>query len=208
MDGTISLFSAEASGPGLADLAGVLCGPGRMTGFGRTAARLSAVVDEPWRAGALARECRRRGAEAQVSAAECGRPLVRTPFRVDLLPLEQRWNRGEEKVLPEGFRLDGAMLRMWALAAGSPQGNGYLLALDPEAPETHERLITALAQLGVRRITALAQLGVPAKAQKGEEALLRVTGRRRLAHVLELIGDAPAGAEPAWPSLVPVVRAV
>lgn len=197
VDGTISLFSAEASGPGLADLAGVLCGPGRMTGFGRTAARLSAVVDEPWRAGALARECRRRGAEAQVSAAECGRPLVRTPFRVDLLPLERGWNRGEEKkVLPDGFRLDGAMLRMWALAAGSPQGNGYLLALDPEAPETHERLIAALAQLGV-----------PAKAQRGEEALLRVTGRRRLAHVLELIGDAPAGAEPAWPSLVPVVRA-
>ncbi|MEV7553104.1 hypothetical protein AB0N89_26130 [Amycolatopsis sp. NPDC089917] len=197
VDGTISLFSAEASGPGLADLAGVLCGPGRMTGFGRTAARLSALVDEPWRAGALARECRRRGVQAQVSAAECGRPLVRTPFRVDLLPLEQRWTHGEEKVLPDGFRLDGAMLRMWALAAGSPQGNGYLLALDPEAPETHERLITALAQLGV-----------PAKAQKGEDALLRVTGRRRLAHVLELIGDAPAGAEPAWPSLVPVVRAV
>ncbi|MFC9256923.1 hypothetical protein [Amycolatopsis thailandensis] len=197
VDGTISLFSAEASGPGLADLAGVLCGPGRMTGFGRTAARLSAVVDEPWRAGALARECRRRGVQAQVSAAECGRPLVRTPFRVDLLPLEQRWGRGEEKVLPDGFRLDGAMLRMWALAAGSPQGNGYLLALDPEVPETHERLIKALAQLGV-----------PAKVQKGEEALLRVTGRRRLAHVLELIGDAPAGAEPAWPSLVPVVRAV
>ncbi len=197
VDGTISLFSAEASGPELADLAGVLCGPGRMTGFGRTAGRLSAVVDEPWRAGALARECRRRGVQAQVSAAECGRPLVRTPFRVDLLSLEQRWNRGEEKVLPEGFRLDGAMLRMWALAAGSPQGNGYLLALDPAAPETHERLITALARLGV-----------PAKVQKGEDSLLRVTGRRRLAHVLELIGDAPAGAEPAWPSLVPVVRAV
>ncbi len=196
VDGTISLFSAEASGPGLADLAGVLCGPGRMAGFGRTAARLSAVVDEPWRARALARECRRRGAEAQVAAAECGRPLVRTPFRVDLLPLERRWRRGEEKVLPDGFRLDGAMLRMWALAGGSPQGNGYLLALDPEAPETHGLLVRALAQLGV-----------PAKAQRGEEALLRVTGRRRLAHLLELIGDAPAGAEPAWPSLVPVVRA-
>nr|WP_221472112.1 hypothetical protein [Amycolatopsis umgeniensis] len=174
-----------------------MCGPGRMTGFGRTAARLSAVVDEPWRAGALARECRRRGVQAQVSAAECGRPLVRTPFRVDLLSLEQRWSQGEKKVLPDGFRLDGAMLRMWALAAGSPQGNGYLLALDPEAPETHERLIRALAQLGV-----------PAKPLRGEETLLRVTGRRRLAHVLELIGDAPAGAEPAWPSLVPVVRAV
>lgn len=196
VDGTISLFSAEASGPGLADLAGVLCGPGRMAGFGRTAARLSVVVEEPWRARALARECRRCGAEAQVSAAECGRPLVRTPFRVDLLPLEQLWHRGEGKTLPEDFRLDGAMLRMWALAAGSPQGNGYLLALDPEAPETHERLIKALAQLGV-----------PAKAQRGDEAALRVTGRRRLARVLELIGDAPAGAELAWPSLVPVVRA-
>ncbi len=197
VNGTISLFSAEASGPGLADLAGVLCGPGRMAGFGRTAARLSAVVDEPWRAHALARECRRRGAEAQVSAAECGRPLVRTPFRVDLLSLERRWCRGEGKVLPEGFRLDGGMLRLWALAAGSPQGNNYLLALDPEAPETYERLIAALAQLGV-----------PAKVQRGEEALLRVTGRRRLLRVLELIGDAPLGAEAAWPSPVPVVRAV
>ncbi len=200
VDGTISLFSAQACGPGLADLAGVLCGPGRMAGFGRTAARLSAVVDEPWRAQALARECRRRGAEAQVAAAECGRPLVRTPFRVDLLPLEQRWCRGDGKVLPEGFRLDGAMLRMWALAGGNPQGNGYFLALDPEAPETHEKLIAALAQLGV-----------PAKVQRGQsegESSLRVTGRRRLLRILELIGDAPVGAEPAWPSLEPVVRAV
>ena len=36
------------------------------------------------------------------------------------------------------------MLRMWALAAGWPDGRGgYVLALDPHAPETHLPLVAA-----------------------------------------------------------------
>jgi hypothetical protein len=199
VDRTISFFSAEASGPGLADLAGVLCGPGRIASFGRTAARLSAVVDEPWRAHALVRECRRRGADGQVHVSDCGRPLVRTSFRVDLLPFAARWRCGDEKSVPDGFRLDGAMLRMWALAGGSQYGSAYLLAVDPDAPGTHERLAAALAPLGV-----------PARllGPKAELPAIKITGRRRLECLRELIGDPPPGAEAAWPDVTPARQAV
>lgn len=201
MDRTISLFSAEASGPGLPDLAGLLCGHGQITGFGRTAARLSVVVEEPWRAHVLARECRRRGADAQVAVAECGSPQVRTSFRVDLLPLALRWLRAgctgpveddSGKAVPDGFRLSGAMLRMWALASGRPGPSGYLLGVDPLAPHTHEGLLAALAPLGVH-----ARLLGP----KAEAPAVRVNGRRRLDSLVELIGEPPAGAEAAWPDL-------
>lgn len=201
VDRTISLFSAEASGPGLTDLAGLLCCQGQITGFGRTAARLSVVVDEQWRARVLARECRRRGADAQVSVAECGRPQVRTSFRAALLPLAGQWLRAgcsgpseddSGKAIPEGFRLSGAMLHMWALAAGRPIPSGYLLGLDPLAPHLHDALLAALAPLGVH-----ARLLGP----KAEEPAARVTGRRKLDGLLEVIGEPPAGAEAAWPEL-------
>jgi hypothetical protein len=207
VDQTISIFSAEASGPGLADLAGLLCCHGQITGFGRTAARLSVVVDESWRAHVLAREFRHRGADAQVSAAECGRPQVRTSFRVDLLPLALRWLRegcpgpaedDSGKAVPDGFRLSGAMLRMWALAGGRPGTQGYLLGVDPLAPGMHERLAGALAPLGV-----------PARllGPKAEQPAVKVSGRKRLEALLELIGDPPPGAEPAWPVPPPAEEA-
>lgn len=204
VDRTISFFSAEATGPGLADLAGLLCCHGQITGFGRTAARLSVVVEEPWRAHVLARELRRRGSDAQVTAAECGRPQVRTSFRVDLLPLALRWLRegcaGDDsgKAVPDGFRLSGAMLRMWALAGGHQGPQGYLLDVDPLAPDMHERLVEALTPLGV-----------PAKllGPKAELPAVRVSGRRRLEVLLELIGEPPPGAEPAWPVPPPAEEA-
>lgn len=160
VDRTISLFSAEATGPGLPDLAGLLCCQGQITGFGRTAARLSVLVEEPWRARVLARECRSRGADAQVAVAECGSPQVRTSFRVDLLGLAEQWLRpghtgpaedDSGKAVPGGFRLSGAMLRMWALAAGRPEPGGYLLGVDPLAPGTHEELLAVLARWACRR---------------------------------------------------------
>lgn len=204
VDRTISFFSAEASRPGLADLAGLLCCHGQITGFGRTAARLSVVVEEPWRAHVLAREFRCRGSDAQVTAAECGRPQVRTSFRVDLLPLALRW-LGEGcagdagKAVPDGFRLSGAMLRMWALAGGQQGPQGYLLGVDPLVPDMHERLVEALTPLGV-----------PAKllGPKADRPAVKVSGRRRLEALLELIGEPPPGAEPAWPIPPPLTEDV
>ncbi|SFP54890.1 hypothetical protein SAMN05421810_102925 [Amycolatopsis arida] len=192
----ISLFSAEARRPRLADLAGVLCGPGQVATFGRTAARLSVVVSEEWRARALMREYARRGVEAAVLGTDCGRRQIRTPFRVDLLGTASSWTTESGKAVPPRFVLDGAVLRLWALAAGRAVERGYLLALDEDAPETHEPLLGALAAIGLPGQRVGPRRGGPA---------VRITGRRRLATLHEMVGDSPVGAEPAWPAHVTVL---
>jgi len=195
----MSLFSAEASGPDIADLCGVLCGQGQVTGFARTAARLTVEVDEVWRARVLAAEFGRRGVAAELGRSEAGAPSIRTAFRSDLIGLANAWLRGREKTLPTRFRLTGAALRLWALAAGRPGVQGYLLAVDERAPETHEPLAEAFRQLGLP-----AHLVGP----KGGGPAVRVTGRRRLATLAELIGMPPPGAEPVWPQHAPARQAV
>lgn len=185
----ISFFSAEASGPCPGDLAGVLCGPGRIEVFGRTAARLSVAVDEPWRARALAGEFARRGVDAGV-VTEDGRPVLRTAFRVGLIGLAHAWRSGPAKVVPDGFRLTGAELRLWALAAGQAGERDYLLAMDEQAPQTHAALAEGLSHLGLSGQVVTPRGGGPA---------IRVTGRRRLSTLGELLGAPPPAAECAWP---------
>ena len=186
----ISLFSAEASRPAVADLAGVLCGPGQITSFARTAARLSVVVDERLRADVLAAEYRCRGVSAEVGPSECGRHLVWTAFRVDLIALATGWNAGSAKTVPDGFRLDGGALRMWALAAGRRIDTGYLLPLDAGAAATYGRLAAGVDELGLAGKLLDARCGGPG---------VRVAGRRRLERLAELLGGVPAGAEELWP---------
>ncbi|MGC7099275.1 hypothetical protein ACPZ19_31765 [Amycolatopsis lurida] len=186
----ISFFSVEASGPRLSDLAGVLCAQGRATAFGRTAARLQVVVEQSWRARLLAAEFAWRGVRVTLTTAECGRPLVRTAFQVDLLPMANAWLDGDEKVVPPGFRLDGGMLRLWALASGRAEQRGYFFPFDAEAPQTHAPLTAALAAAGVPG---------PVVGPRGGGPAVRVTGRRRLDTLTELIGDPPPGAETLWP---------
>ncbi len=192
-----SLFSEQARAPLTADLAGVLCGQGQVHGFGRgVAARLSVVVDAPWRAAELARACALRDLVAERDSTEEGHPVVRTAFVAELVPLATAWIRGAVKSVPAGLQLDGAMLRTWALAAGSWDGRGYVLRLDPHAPGMHGPLAAALAAAG------LAPTG-PAPARLGPRGggpALRVTGRRRVARLGELVGEPPQDA-PAddWP---------
>ncbi|WP_240687139.1 hypothetical protein [Amycolatopsis suaedae] len=197
----LSLLSAEATGPRPADLAGMLCGHGRLTGFGRMSARLSAVLDEPWRARALAGELRRRGVQAELARDEDEQLMLRTAFRADLTALAAAWGclaASSAKAVPEGFRLDGGTLRLWALTAGRPVPRGYLLAMDPGAPCTHERLSAALCTLGLPNALLGAGSDTPG---------LRISGRRRLHTFAELIGEPPRAAEGAWPEIVPVARA-
>lgn len=196
----MSFFSAEADGPKVADLAGVLCGPGQIATFGRTAARLSVVVEQAWRARLLAAEFGVCGVEAEVTAAttsEGGHLLVRTAFRSDLLGLATAFNRGAVKSLPPGFRLDGGTLRLWTLACGSAGERGYLLPLDRRAPEMHRGLLSALGQIGLAGAIVGPRAGGPA---------VRVTGRRRLASFAELVGEPPDGAEDVWPVSVGKTR--
>lgn len=198
--GQLSFYSAEASAPRVADLAGVLCGPGRMVGFGAgTAARLSVVVEPRWRAVALVAAFAERAVRGVVTSTDDGRYLVRTAFRTDLVDLATRWLGGPPsgepagpiKSVPERFAVDGVTLRLWALVAGQWSESGYLLGLDPDSPHTHRPLADALVRAGLP--IALVDAGGPA---------LRVSGVRRLARLVELVGDAPSGVPGHdWPAV-------
>ncbi|RZS41249.1 hypothetical protein EV193_103570 [Herbihabitans rhizosphaerae] len=189
----MSFYAAEANRPGLDDLAGLLCGQGQMAGFAGMSARLSVVVEERWRARAIAAGCAERGVDVQLGATDEGFTLVRTAFRSDLASLAARWTRGAVKAVPPGVSLDGATLRLWALAAGRWLDTGYLLGLDARAPDTHEPLAKALTRAGITVRMVGSAAGGPG---------LRITGRRRIARLAELIGPMPDDSpEEAWPAL-------
>jgi hypothetical protein len=184
------MFSAEARPPQVSDLAGLLCGPGQIARFGAgDQARLSIVLPDPARAPAVTTACAAVGIPVTTVRTESGALAVRTAFRCDLVGLAKAWMRGSAKCVPEGWQLDGPALRMWALAAGRPdERGGYLLALDPHAPETHLPLIAAATRAGLP----------PARAARG--TALRISGTRRVARLVELVGPVPPGAAMAeWP---------
>jgi hypothetical protein len=184
------MFSAEARPPQVSDLAGLLCGPGQISRFGAgDQARLSIVLPDPARAPAVATACAATGIPVTTVRTESGALAVRTAFRCDLVGLARAWMRGSTKSVPEEWQLDGPALRMWALSAGRPdERGGYLLALDPHAPETHLPLIAAATRAGLP----------PARVGRGQA--LRISGTRRVARLVELVGPVPPGAATAeWP---------
>jgi hypothetical protein len=190
----LSFFSAEAQDVRLADLAGLLCGPGQLARFGASGtARLSIVLDDPERAPALREEAAVRGIETELTVTDSGSPALRTAFRRDLVDLATQWTRGAVKAVPEEFVLDGALLRMWVLTSGaSDRRSGYLLGLDPHAPTTHVPLATAVTRLGLPVLRLGSRGGGPA---------LRLSGVRAKRRLAELVGPAPARAAMRfWPA--------
>lgn len=186
----LSLFSADARPAGVRDLAGLLCGPGQIVRFGAgDQARLSVVVVDAGRVPAVAAACAATGIGVEPVTTASGAVAVRTAFRCDLVRLAAEWTRGAVKAVPEGWQLDGAALRLWALAAGRPDGRGgYLLLLDPHAPDTHFPLVAALTRLGIP----------PARMADG--TALRISGTRRVQRLVELVGPVPRGVpEEDWP---------
>ena len=186
----LSMFSAEARPPQVSDLAGLLCGPGQIARFGAgDQARLSIVLPDPARAPAVAAACAATGIPVTTVRTESGGVALRTAFRCDLVGLASAWTRGAVKSVPAGWQLDGPALRMWALAAGRPdERGGYLLMLDPHAPETHVALVAALTRAGIP------------PARVGREPALRISGTRRVRMLVELVGPVPPRAETAdWP---------
>lgn len=199
----LSIFSAEASVPSTADLAGLLCGQGQVAGFAGTAARLTIEVDQGWRARLIAEECAHRGVPVQLERAESGRPRVRTPFRKDLYPLIAHWGGPGGKVVPPRFRLTGAALRLWLLAGGRWADKGYVLPLDPAAPATHEPLLDAL------RLVGLPPAAPPRSWIEDARPVVvaPIWGRRRMQRLAELVGPAPRRAEDEWPAALRPVPA-
>ncbi len=187
----LSFFSAESVPPSVADLTGVLAGPGQIVVVG-DGARLSVVVDAPWRAVALAELIGEAGLPSEVTRTEEDTPLVRTAVDTRLRALAQAWTRGAVKTVPPQWLPGPRELRAWTLAAGTAEDDRYLLGLDPHAPDTHEPLASAMMRVGIAPTLIGTRGGHPA---------LRITGRRRLSRLVENVGEPPADPEALgqWP---------
>ena len=192
----LSLFSAAAREPQIADLEGLLAGPGQVVRRGDRA-RLSVVVDAGWRVPALTAEMHRLGVDAETEAAEPGSTTVRTPWLAELRPVADAWTRGAVKVPPSGWALDGGRLRWWCLAAGHRAGTGetptlYTLALGASDEPAWLAVGAALAAAGVPGVLVGPRADGPA---------YRIVGQRRLGRLRELVGDPPEGTPVImWPA--------
>jgi hypothetical protein len=202
----LSLFSADLTPPQPADLSGLIAAHGQLVA-GPDGAALSMLLTDSWRAEALLRECRVRDVPAEiVSAQQPGDPgpgsgpdgsaapaLLRTQPSSMLALLAVDWTTEAGKTVPAGLTLTAGLLRCWTLAAGRPAEIGFLLGLDPGAPDTHEPLAAACAAVGL----AGSLLGV-----RGGGPAVRIVGYRRCSRLAEMIGTPPPEAPPgAFPRL-------
>lgn len=187
----LSFFSAESVPPAVTDLTGVLAASGQVVVVGN-GARLSVVVDRPWRAEALAEMMAEAGLDPEITRTEEDTPLVRTPVDPRLLAIADDWTRGAVKTVPRQWLPGPRELRAWVLAAGAPEADRYLLGLDPHAPDTHSPLASALMRVGI----APTLIGT-----RGARPALRISGRRRLSRLVENVGEPPDDLEALahWP---------
>ena len=188
----LSFFSAESVPPAVSDLAGILAAPGQVVLVANQGARLSVVVDRPWRAQGLAEMMERAGLRPEIARTEENTPLVRTAVDPGLVAMARQWTRGAVKTVPTQWLPGPRELRAWTLAAGTPEDDRYLLGLDPHAPDTHSALAAALMRIGIAPTLIGTRGGRPA---------LRISGRRRLSRLVESVGEPPEGAEALsqWP---------
>jgi hypothetical protein len=185
----LSLFTAGAQPPTVADLEGLLVGTGQIVRIGGTA-RLSVVLRDVWRAEAVLVAYADRGLHGERADTLDG-VSVRTPFSRHLLPVAERWVRGATKTMPTRWPLDGPRLRLWVVAAGGADTVGYLLRLSSSDTAIWDPAGAALAAAGL----AATFLG-----PRGGGPAYRIVGRRRLARLREYVGDPPPGAVgPDWP---------
>ena len=198
----LSLFSADLTPPQLVDLGGLLAAHGQIAA-GPEGVRLSILLDEAWRAEALLRECRVRDVPSEIAepdwisesagSADGTAVLMRTDRSPDLVSLAATWTRGAVKSVPSDIALTPGFLRCWTLAAGRPGDIGFVLGLDPHAPDTHEPLAAACAAAGLAGSLLGARGGGPA---------VRIVGYRRCSRLSEMIGTPPPEAPPgAFPAL-------
>lgn len=145
-------------------------------------ARLSVVVDRPWRAQALATMIEESGLQPEISRTDEDTPLVRTAVDLRLVAVAAQWTRGAVKTVPAQWLPGPRELRAWTLAAGYADGDRYLLGLDPHAPDTHSPLASALMRVGI----APTLIGT-----RGTRPALRINGRRRLSRLVENVGEPP-----------------
>lgn len=179
----LSFFSADYQPPVVADLGGLLAAHGQIT-TGPAGARLSILLDDAARAAAIVAECARRDIAAEVVTVEGPGPqlLMRTSRCAALLPLATSWTRGAVKSVPRGLVVAAGFARLWVIGAGRRDDTGYLLGLDPHAPDSVDDLIAAGSRAGVAGSYVGMRAGGPA---------IRVVGHRRLARLVDTVGSLP-----------------
>jgi hypothetical protein len=155
-------------------------------------ARLSVVVDERWRADALAAEFATRGVGCPDAVVDAHMGFAaRSRFAAELRPRAAAWARGADESPPAQFTLSPGGLRLWAITAGGPDGTGYVLATAAADSATHR---AAGAQLS--------RLGLPAVSLTQRRAAgWRVTSARRIHRLAEVLGDPPPGGAHRWPAV-------
>ena len=187
----LSFFSAESVPPAVTDLTGLLAASGQVVLVGG-AARLSVVVDRPWRAVAVAEMIEEAGLEPEITRTDEDTPLVRTSVDPRLVAIATDWTRGAVKTVPPQWLPGPRELRAWVLAAGCPEADRYSLGLDPHAPDTYSPLASAMMRVGI----APTLIGT-----RGARPALRISGRRRLSRLVENVGEPPGLVEAfsLWP---------
>ncbi len=161
-----SLFGAAAAAPTRDDLDGIVLAGGQWVRAHAGQARLSILVDQRWRAVALAAELALRDESAELvevgHAGEfSGLISVRTALRGELLPAAERWTHGARLVPPADLALTGGGLRLWAIATGRRDESGYLLGTPSVDSGVHRAAGAQLAALG------LAAVGVGQRGRPG-----------------------------------------
>jgi hypothetical protein len=179
--------------PAVADLTGLLAAPGQVVLVG-DGARLSVVVDRPWRAAGLAEMIVEAGLEPELAHTDENTPLIRTSVDPRLVGIAAEWTRGAVKMVPPHWLPGPRELRAWTLAAGIPEADRYLLGLDPHAPDTYSPLASAMMRVGI----APTLIGT-----RGARPALRISGRRRLSRLVENVGEPPGDVEAfsQWPRI-------
>jgi hypothetical protein len=179
----LSLLSADLTPPVGEDLGGLLAAAGRLE-VGDDGVRLVIRLADQWRAAALVRECRVRDVDAHI-ATDAQVTVLRTDPAPALAELRDRWLDGVAKVMPAALELSAGLLRCWAIASGRPATVGYLLGLDPQAPEIHQALAGGCAAIGL----AGSLLG-----PRGGGPAVRIVGLRRCSRLAEMVGTPPPEA--------------
>lgn len=196
----LSLFGVEASDPTPADLAGLLAGPGELGRIGGTA-RVAVEVDAAWRVHVLVAELALRGLASTWEPVEepVGRRsyLVRTAYTTRLVTLAVAWSGAGgagPKRPPPGFHLAGWALRLWVAAAGAPGPVGFVLRSGAGDAACWPAVGAALRAVGLPSAFV-------APGAEGAGPAYRITGRRQVARLAELVGEPPPAAPTSsWPT--------
>lgn len=220
----LSIFGVEAADPSLADLAGLLAGPGQVGRMGGTA-RVSVRVDAAWRVHVLVEELVSRGLVVTWRPVPA-EPREETVTELTAVPLEDGEEAPPAEDEPGGedavdkkesaepptvafevrtaysSRLLG-LARAWPPAAdklflSGPRLRLWVAAAGAPRPSGYALGLDPDGSLDKAAIAALTRLGLAGTVQAGPAYV--IAGRKRLARLAELVGERPAAApERLWP---------